>query len=100
MEVPGVKGAHETSAVHSDGKLYITLHATVDPKLSVQETHRIAEKIENGIVGSIPDVENVTVHIEPFSSKMQKGSAVDEDEVKEIIHRATGSYQQVFRYRK
>lgn len=100
LEVTGVKGAHETSAVYSDGKLYITLHATVDPKLSVQETHRIAEKIENGIVGSIPDVENVTVHIEPFSSKMQKRSAVDEDEVKEIIHRTTEGYQQVFRIKK
>jgi divalent metal cation (Fe/Co/Zn/Cd) transporter len=100
MGVPGVKDAHETSAVPSEGKLYITLHASVDPKLSVHETHEIAEKIENEIIGSIPDVENVTVHIEPFSSKLRKGSAVDEEEIKEIIRRTTEGHEEVFRIKK
>jgi len=99
-QVSGVKDAHETSAVSSDGKLYITLHVSVDPKLSVKETHEIAEKIENEIIGSIHDVENVTVHIEPFSTKLQKGSAVNENEVKEIIHKATEKYQNVFKIKR
>jgi cation diffusion facilitator family transporter len=99
-QVSGAKDAHETSAVYSDGKLYITLHASVDPKLSVKETHEIAEKIENEIIGAIHDVENVTVHIEPFSSKLQKGPAVDENEVNEITRKATEKYQNILKIKK
>jgi divalent metal cation (Fe/Co/Zn/Cd) transporter len=40
-EVDGVKEAHEVNTVYTNGKLYITLHAYVDPKLSVQKAHEL-----------------------------------------------------------
>jgi cation diffusion facilitator family transporter len=84
-EVHGVREVHEIDIVYTDGKLYITLHAHVDPKISVEKAHEIAEKIEETIEERIRNLENVTVHIEPFSSQKRKGSMAHEDEIRKII---------------
>ncbi len=63
--VEGVKEVHEISTNFLGGKLYITLHAYVNPELSVEEAHRIAETIESNIKADIKAIENVTVHVEP-----------------------------------
>jgi cation diffusion facilitator family transporter len=99
-EVSGVKEAHEINTAYTKGKLYITLHARVDPKLSIQEAHEIAEKIEDKINEKIGDIENVTVHIEPFDTKVRKGSMVDEDEIKVIIRETAENYRQAFRIKR
>jgi divalent metal cation (Fe/Co/Zn/Cd) transporter len=94
-EVDGVKEVHEISAVYASGKLYITLHARVDPRLSVHEAHEIAEKIENKIQGTLRGAENVTVHVEPYDAEVQKGVALAEDEVCRIINHVMRDYRQV-----
>ena len=99
-EVEGVKEAHEINAVYTNGKLYITLHAQVDPKLSIQEAHKIAEKIENKINERIRDVESVTVHIEPFNIKLRKGSAIDEVEIRKIVLKVTERHRRAFRIKR
>jgi cation diffusion facilitator family transporter len=99
-EVSGVTEAHEINTVYTQGKLYITLHARVDPKLSVQEAHEIAEKIENGIKEKISNIENLTVHMEPYSAELRRGSAVDEGEIREIIHETAENFRQTFRIKK
>jgi len=100
-EVEGVKETHRITAVYTNGKLYITLHARVDPKLSVQEAHQIAGKIEDKIITNISEVENVTVHIEPFSAEVPKKiSEVDEIELKNIINRTLKGFPQALRCKK
>jgi len=99
-EVEGVKEAHEIDAVYTSGKLYITLHAQVDPKLSIQEAHEIAEQIENKIIERIRDVESVTAHIEPFDTKLQKGSAIDEVEIRKIVLKVTERRRRAFRIKR
>jgi len=99
-EVEGVKETHRIKAVYTSGKLYITLHARVDPKLSVQEAHEIAEKIESKINGRISEVENVTVHVEPFNAKVQKGSEVDEKEIRKIIWKTLEGFPQALRCKR
>ncbi len=63
--VDGVKEVHEISTIYVGGKLYITLHTYVNPELSVEESHKIAEKIEERMHAEIKSLENVTVHVEP-----------------------------------
>jgi cation diffusion facilitator family transporter len=63
--IDGVKEVHEISANWVSGKLYITLHAYVNPELSVEEAHVIAETIESRIRVEIKPLENITVHVEP-----------------------------------
>lgn len=63
--VDGVKQVHEISTVYTGGKFYITLHAYVNPELTVEEAHKIAETIEDRIKAKVHPLENVTVHVEP-----------------------------------
>jgi len=99
-EVSGVKEAHEISMVYAKGKLYITLHARVNPKLSLREAHEIAEKIENKINERIKNIENLTVHIEPFDTEALKGSMVREDEIRKIVEETAENYPQTLRIKK
>jgi cation diffusion facilitator family transporter len=96
-EVEGVKEAHEVSTAHIDGKLYVTLHANVDPKLSVEAAHQIAQQIETRIEERIPEVEDVAVHIEPYQPRIQKGSTVKDEEIRKAVHNVLESYGQAVR---
>ena len=82
--VENVKEVHDIVTVYARGKLYITLHACVDPTLSVEEAHEIAEKIENRMHVEIKQLENVTVHVEPYGVE-KHASKIDEAELKEVI---------------
>jgi cation diffusion facilitator family transporter len=64
--VEGVREVHEISTVYTGGKFYITLHAYVNPELSVEEAHKIVEVIEQRVRQGIKPLGNVTVHVEPF----------------------------------
>jgi len=96
-EVEGVKDAHEVDVAYSEGKLYITLHAYVDPKLSVKQAHDIAEQIENKIIREVKDIEDVAVSMAPFSGRRRKGTTVDEGEIRWIIRGIADNYQGAFR---
>jgi cation diffusion facilitator family transporter len=86
--VEGVKEVHEISTIYTDGKFYITLHAYVNPELSVEEGHKIAETIERRLHAEIKPLENVTVHIEP-SSVAGLVAAVDEAHLRKIVNEVT-----------
>lgn len=90
-ETDSVKGTHEINVAYANKKVYISLHAYVDPGLRIEEAHEIAQRIEDRIKSGIKDVENVTVHVEPFQAAMQKGSMVDEAEVRKIIYATVGT---------
>ena len=83
--VDGVKQVHEISTVYLGGKFYITLHAYVDPELSVEEAHKIAETIEKKLQAEIKPLENVTVHIEP-SGIAVPATQVDESQLRNVIY--------------
>jgi len=82
--VENVKEVHDIVTVYARGKLYITLHACVAPNLSVEEAHEIAEKIEKKMHAEVKQLENVTVHVEPYGVEKQ-ASKIDEAELKEVI---------------
>jgi cation diffusion facilitator family transporter len=97
--VQGVKEAHEINIAYTGGRLFITLHAYVDPKLSIKKAHEIAEGIENVVYQRIQNVDNVAVHIEPFTLKKRKGIALHEEEIRRIVHAVADGYQQAFHIR-
>jgi cation diffusion facilitator family transporter len=82
--VVGVKEVHEVSAVYIGGKLYITLHAYVNPELTSEEAHKIAEAIEHRLHSEIKPLENVTVHIEPYGVAVP-AAEVDEANLRRVI---------------
>jgi len=99
-EVDGVREAHEVNAAYTDEKLYITLHAYVDPQLSVEKAHEIAERIEDRIQEKMKNVENVSVHIEPFNVMRRKGLMVDEEEIRKLVQETAENYQHGLRVRR
>jgi cation diffusion facilitator family transporter len=99
-EIQGVKDAHEINMAHFNGKLYVTLHAYVDPKLSVDEAHEIAERIEDKIKEELDVVGNVTVHLEPLNARKKKGPALEEDEIRKTIYRVAELWQGAIRIKR
>ena len=83
--VEGVKEVHEISTIYTGGKFYITLHAYVDPELSVEEAHKIAENIERRMKAEINPLENITVHIEPAGIAVP-AAEVNETQLSKVIY--------------
>jgi len=83
--VDGVKEVHEISTIYTSEKFYITLHAYVNPELSVEEAHKIAETIEQRIRAEIKPLENITVHVEP-SSIAGPSKDIDEVHLKTLVN--------------
>ena len=83
--VDGVKEVHEISNLYIAGKLYITLHAHVNPELSVEEAHKIAETIERSMQAEIRSLENVTVHIEPAGVAIP-ATEVNEAQLRNVVN--------------
>ena len=44
---------------------YVDLHAKVDAGITVRDGHAIAHLVKDAVLGSVPDVADVLVHIEP-----------------------------------
>lgn len=91
--VEGVKEVHDISTVYIGGKLYITLHAFVNPELSVEKAHGIAEVIERRMHAEIKALENVTVHVEPYGVAVPNGDVDEvqlERDVKDIARGIAG----------
>jgi len=84
--VASVREVHDITTVYASGKLYITLHAYVDPTLSVEEAHEIAEKIERQMYAGIKQLENVTVHVEPYGADAHV-TKIDEKELAKIVQK-------------
>ncbi|MFA7398730.1 MAG: cation diffusion facilitator family transporter [Candidatus Bathyarchaeia archaeon] len=87
--VLGVKEVHEIEVCYIRGKIYMTLHAYVDPEISVEEAHKIAETIELRIRQKIKSVENVTVHIEPFENDAPE--LINEARLRKIVYEVAKS---------
>jgi cation diffusion facilitator family transporter len=83
--VDDVKEVHEISTINVNGKLYVTLHAYVNPELSVEDAHKIAETIECRMKIEIKSIENVTVHIEPAGVAIP-ANEVNENELRKVVN--------------
>jgi len=63
--VPGVT-ATEKLLIRKTGMTYqVELHANVDGNISVTEGHKISHKLKDKLKDEIPELGNVTIHIEP-----------------------------------
>jgi cation diffusion facilitator family transporter len=63
--VDGVKDAHAIRTRYVGPKLAVDLHVVVDPDLSVEQGHGIAEEVRRTLINKGPKVEDVLVKVEP-----------------------------------
>lgn len=64
--VKGVKGTEKIRIQHYGPDAHVDIDIEVDPGLSVEVAHRISQKVRAEIQNEWPQVQDVTVHIEPF----------------------------------
>ncbi len=86
--IPGVKGVHNVSTHKSKGKTYSNLHVMVDREINLDSAHKISEIVEEKIQENIPEIEHVTIHLEPFLSVPENFNIEDkatERKIREIL---------------
>jgi len=66
---PGVRSCHQVRTRGIPSQIYIDFHILVDPLMSVQSSHGLAETIEKDLRQKFPAVSDVTIHIEPDNEK-------------------------------
>ena len=86
--IPGVKGVHNVSTHKSKGKTFSNLHVMVDREINLYSAHKISEIVEEKIQESIPEIEHVTIHLEPFLTVPENFNVEDkvtERKIREIL---------------
>jgi cation diffusion facilitator family transporter len=63
--VDGVRGVEKCWARKTGLHYHVDLHLEVDPRLSVMESHGIAEQVRHRVRREVPEVADVLVHVEP-----------------------------------
>lgn len=66
MRVKGVKGTEKIRIQHYGPDAHVDIDVEVDPHLSVEVAHTISQHVRRSIQYEWPQVQDVTVHIEPF----------------------------------
>jgi len=61
----GVREVHAIRSRYISSSIQVDLHIVVDGNICVREGHTIADTVENNIIGSIPEVLDVVVHVDP-----------------------------------
>ncbi len=66
MAVSGVSDCHEIRSRGRPDDIRIDLHVLVPPRMTVEESHKLANLIEKDLRHGIPGLSDVLVHIEPL----------------------------------
>jgi cation diffusion facilitator family transporter len=66
--VPGIVSCHRVRSRGHRSAVYADLHIQVDPVMSTEQAHAIAHELKQRLQERSPDVQDVTIHIEPAGS--------------------------------
>lgn len=85
--ITGVKDIHNVSHHTSGGITFVTLHVMVDRTMVLEEAHKISEEIEDKIRQSMPEIENITIHLEPYTviPKDLKPEPTSDEKIIEVL---------------
>lgn len=76
LAAPGVETAHNLRARSSGGRLWLEVHVTVDPRLTVKQAHEVATAVEGRIRATEGSSTQATVHVEPAEPPHTRPDAV------------------------
>jgi cation diffusion facilitator family transporter len=75
--VDGVRRIERLNVRRSGLGFYVDMHVQADPGISLEEAHEIAAKVKYAILGAVPSVIAVLVHMEPYrNSETLAGGAI------------------------
>jgi cation diffusion facilitator family transporter len=64
-ETPGVEKIHQLRTRLMSQDIFVDVHVLVDPFISVSAGHYIAQQVHHRLMHEIPNIKDVTVHIDP-----------------------------------
>lgn len=70
--INGVKSAHQIRTRGDEHYVFLDMHITLDPELSLEEAHDISHELKEKIINNIPQIKDVVIHIEPAEKGVQK----------------------------
>ena len=73
-QIDGVRKIHQLRSRLMGSDIFIDLHVQVDPMISVSEGHFIAQNVHYKLIGNIPGIKDVTVHIDPEDDEINSPS--------------------------
>lgn len=65
--VPGVRAIEKLRGRKHGARYFMEIHVQADPAMSLHEAHVLSGMVKSAMKQAIPAVENVLVHMEPFS---------------------------------
>ena len=66
LGVDGILGVERCDARQSGRAYRVTMHAEVDPAMSVAEAHALTGKVKAAVREAMPRVESLLIHVEPW----------------------------------
>ena len=73
-EYPCVKEMHKIRSRGTKNNIFMDMHIQVDPKMTVEESHRLMHNIERTIQKNIEENAHVIIHIEPYFDNKKDGT--------------------------
>lgn len=67
IEVEGIMATEKCYVRKSGTQYFVDLHAIVDGNLTVTKGHELAHQLEDYLIKSLPALQHVLVHIEPYA---------------------------------
>jgi len=68
----GVESFHKLRVRQAGSRYLVELHIQVSPKKSVEEGHYIGHDVKARVMKDVPNIKEVTVHVEPKTSRFKK----------------------------
>jgi cation diffusion facilitator family transporter len=78
MQVPGVDDVHDLKIRRAGLVCFAEMHVSIASGTSVEQAHHVSHRIESELNAILPDLEDVTIHIEPVE-KIVKRIAIPVD---------------------
>ena len=72
MAVPGIISCHRVRSRGHEQAVYADLHVQVDPAMSTAQAHAIAHEVQDRLRQRRPDIQDVTIHVEPAGALPQQ----------------------------
>lgn len=104
LSVPGVREIHNVRVARAGDRLEVSLHLKLPGTASLEDAHAMATEVEHAIAAALPEVANVTTHLEPLEdaihAEQPTQAEVDatEVEVRRIVAQMTGRPPQGLRF--
>lgn len=67
LETGGVLGVERCGARRSGRGYRVVMHAEVDPRMTVEASHRLTGIVKERVRAAMPEIDSVLIHIEPYA---------------------------------